>query len=352
MAVGKPQQQTLKPGTVLRETYTIQDKIASGGMGEVYRARHARLPGTFALKVLNARLAADARAVARFEREAQILALIRHPNVVQVFDFDLLPGGVPFLVMEHVQGRDLAQHVIESGRLPLSRVVNVVEQIASALEAAHARKVVHGDLKPANVMLVDCEAHPDLVKVLDFGVAQLYGARSPASEPNNLMLGTPSFMAPEQAECRNDEIDGRADQFALAVLSYVLLTGADPFPGDTTVEVLARIIHAEPTPLGLRVAWPADGVEAVLRRALCKRPDGRYPRIVDFATELARAARPVADLAQPLAPASAPTPTVVRTAGAAAARASASRRLRHPRLRGPTANTTVVARPPAGLRVA
>ncbi len=340
-------QPLLQPETLLRETYLIGDKLASGGMGEVYRARHVRLPGSFAVKILNARLAGDAKSIARFRREAEILALIRHPNVVQVFDFDLLSEGVPFLVMEHVEGRDLAQHVVEGGPLSLDRVVRIVHQIASALEAAHARRVVHGDLKPANVMLVDREGHRDLVKVLDFGVAQMFGTRSGSTEPTSLMLGTPSYMAPEQAECRNDEIDGRADQFALAVLTYVLLTGADPFPGDTTVEVLARIIHAEPAPLGSRVAWPADGVEAVLRRALCKRAEGRYPRILEFAEQLARAARPVADMSIPPRPQSPALLHLSLTEPAANDGASAAR------LRRPTAHTTVVARPPAtGLRVA
>jgi eukaryotic-like serine/threonine-protein kinase len=344
MAVGQ-QQMTLEPGTFLRDTYLIQDRLAAGGMGEVYLARHTRLPGTYAIKILNARLAGDAKAIARFQREAEILGLIRHPNVVQLFDFDLLDGGIPFLVMEHIEGRDLAEHLVDSGPLPLGRVVRIVHQIASALEAAHARRVVHGDLKPANVMLVDSEGHPDLVKVLDFGVAQMFGTRSDSGEPTNLMLGTPSYMAPEQAECRNDEIDGRADQFALAVLTYVLLTGVDPFPGDTTVEVLARIIHAEPAPLGARVAWPADGVETVLRRALCKRAEGRYPHILEFAEQLARAARPVADMATPPRSSSvvrlfrSPEPSAANDSGLGASRC-------------PTAHTTVVARPPAGLRVA
>ncbi len=359
--MGVDQQQMLSPGAVLRDTYTIGDKIASGGMGEVYVAQHARLRGRFAVKVLNGRLAHDARAIERFRREAEMLALIRHPNVVQIFDFDLL-AGAPFLVMEYVEGKDLAHHVLEQGPLPLSRAVNIVHQIASALEAAHRRRVVHGDLKPANVMLVDCEGHPDLVKVLDFGVAQLFGTRGQGDgsvEPTNLMLGTPSYMAPEQAEGRNDEIDGRADQFALAVLTYVLLTGRDPFPGDSTVEVLARVIHADPAPLGARVSWPAAGVEAVLRRALCKHADGRYPRILDFADELARAARPIADLdslvprpqaaaiTQPLA---GPLPVVqiVRAPDASVADNNVEPRAS----RRPTAHTTVVARPPAGLRVA
>jgi serine/threonine-protein kinase len=328
-------------------------------MGEVYLAQHVRLPGRYAVKVLNARLADDQPAIARFRREAELLALIRHPNVVQIFDFDFLLEGSPFLVMEYVEGRDLSRQVLDEGPLPLGRAVRVVQQIASALESAHRRRVVHGDLKPANVMLVDLhEGHPDLVKVLDFGVAQLFGSRAGNHEPTGLMLGTPSYMAPEQAEGRNDEIDGRADQFALAVLTYVLLTGRDPFPGDSTVEVLARVIHAEPDPLGARVSWPAAGVEAVLRRALCKHAQGRYPRILDFAEELARAARPVADLSFPAAPPPASPAVAVPAEGPSEvvqilpAPARAANNQLSPSGRSSREHTTVVARPPAGLRVA
>jgi eukaryotic-like serine/threonine-protein kinase len=350
----------LQPGTVLGETYSIREKIASGGMGEVYLAEHARLRGKFAVKILNRRLALDPRAIARFKREAEILALIRHPNVVQIFDFDVLEPGIPFLVMEMVEGQDLAHHILQKGPLPLGRVVNIVHQIAAALEAAHVRRVVHGDLKPANVMLVDCEGHPDLVKVLDFGVAQLFGAHSGTREPTNLMLGTPSYMAPEQAECRNDEIDGRADQFAVAVLTYVLLTGKDPFPGDSTVEVLSRVIHAEPAPLGARVGWPAAGVEAVLRRALEKRPQARYGRILEFAYEFSRAAMPVVDLVSAPAPAR-PAPRtrrpslvhLVRGPETTEAENTNAGNTSRPDSSGPsrrpTGQTTVVARPPAGL---
>jgi serine/threonine protein kinase len=172
------------------------------------------------------------------------------------------------------------------------------------------------------------------------------------------MLGTPSYMAPEQAEGRNDEIDGRADQFALAVLTYVLLTGRDPFPGDSTVEVLARVIHAQPAPLSGRVSWPAAGVEAVLQRALCKHADGRYPRILDFADELARVARPVADMATPPPLPVSPSVTLVQDVPAPVvqilpAPSHAENNLPARVSRRPTsAHTTVVARLPAGLRVA
>jgi eukaryotic-like serine/threonine-protein kinase len=279
---------TLEPGTVLRGSYRIEERLAKGGMGEVYGASHVRLPGRFAVKVLSPRLLSDQDAVARFCREAAIVSMIRHPNVVQVFDFDLTEGGIPFLVMECVEGRDLARHVLEDGPMPPARVSHIVQQIAAALEAAHARGIVHRDLKPANVMLLEGEGLVDFVKVLDFGVSKVCGA-DPAVTGQWRMLGTPSYMAPEQAEGRSEAIDGRADQFALGVLAYVLLTGTDPFPGNTTGEVLIRIIHHDPEALAGRVPWRSAEIEAVLRKALAKRPEQRYERVLDFAAALAEA---------------------------------------------------------------
>ena len=280
--------QTLANGTTLRGTYVIEERLAVGGMGEVYLARHVRLPGRFAVKVLSTRLLRDPDAVARFCREASIVSMLRHPNVVQVFDFDVTPAGMPFIVMECLEGKDLAKHILENGPMSPARVAHIVRQIASALEAAHVRGFVHRDLKPANVMLVDCEGHSDFAKVLDFGVSKICGAE-PQLSGQWRMLGTPSYMAPEQVEGRSEAIDGRADQFALAVLTYVLLTGADPFPGTTTGEVLTRIIYHDAEPLSGKVSWPADGVEAVLRRALSKKSEDRYDRVLQFADALTAA---------------------------------------------------------------
>jgi eukaryotic-like serine/threonine-protein kinase len=274
--------QTLANGTTLRGTYVIDELLATGGMGEVYVARHIRLPGKFAVKVLSQRLLRDPEAVARFCREASIVSMLRHPNVVQVFDFDTTATGMPFLVMECLEGQDLAKHVLEHGPMAPARVAHIVRQIASALESAHARGFVHRDLKPANVMLVDCEGMTDLVKLLDFGVSKICGAE-PQLSGQWRMLGTPSYMAPEQVEGHSEAIDGRADQFALGVLTYVLLTGADPFPGTTTGEVLTRIMCHDPEPLMDKVAWTADEVEAVLRKAMAKKPDFRYGTILEFA---------------------------------------------------------------------
>jgi serine/threonine-protein kinase len=314
---------------MLRDTYLIHERLASGGMGEVYLATHVRLPGKFAVKVLGARLARDPHSVARFCREAAIVSVLRHPNIVQVYDFNVTPEGVPFLVMECLEGRDLAHRLVEGGPMPLARVTRIVRQIAGALESAHVRGIVHRDLKPANVILLDWEGHPDFVKVLDFGVSKICGVDKVATGQWT-MLGTPAYMAPEQALGRTEDIDGRTDQFSLAVLAYVLLTGTEPFPGQSTPEVLHRIVDLDPLPLGERVPWPAREVEAVLRRALAKRRDDRFARVLPFAEALddagARVAR-AAGMAATAVPLALPQPSSARGSrdGASATGATTAR---------------------------
>jgi serine/threonine protein kinase len=256
-------------------------------MGEVYLATHERLHGAFAVKVLHGDFTQDEEALCRFRCEAEIMASLRHPNIVQVFDFNVTPEGTPYLVMELIEGRDLGEHLRGNRPLAPARVARIVRQIASALEAAHAQGVVHRDLKPENVMMLSIEGQEDFIKVVDFGISKSRSSERITSEL--AVLGTPQFMAPEQAQGRRDEVDARTDQFALAAMTYTLLTGREPFSGETGVAVLYQVVHQEAEPLGQHVDWPCAYVDAVLRRGMAKDREARFDRILDFARALEEA---------------------------------------------------------------
>jgi serine/threonine-protein kinase len=249
-------------------------------MGEVYAAAHERLPGRFAVKVLHRDLVRDEEALSRFRCEAEIMAGLRHPNIVQVIDFNITPDGTPYLVMELVEGVDLAESLRDGQRLPPAQVSHMIHQIASALEAAHARGVVHRDLKPENIMRLSLEGQEDFIKVVDFGISK---ARRMRITAETAILGTPQFMAPEQAQGRREEIDHRTDQFALAAMAYLLLTGREPFRGDTAVTILYQVVHQDPDPLAKYVDWPCAHVEAVLRQGMAKERSQRFASVLDFA---------------------------------------------------------------------
>ena len=271
-------------GVVLGDSYIVGRRIGRGAMGEVYEAQHVRLPGKFAVKLLLPELQGNQEAFARFCREAEIMSQLRHPNIVQIFDFNVAPDGRPYFVMEYLEGRDLEAR-LRSGPLALPAVTRIVDAIASALALAHAHGVVHRDLKPANVFLATVDGQTDeLVKVLDFGISKVRSAAAQISRAVDV-LGTPSYMAPEQARGQGNAIDGRTDQFALAAIAYRMLTSQEPFQGDDTAAVLYQVVHEAPPPLSLFLApgWDTSPLQAVLDRALAKRPEQRFGGMMELA---------------------------------------------------------------------
>jgi serine/threonine-protein kinase len=298
-------EQAPEQAIVLHDTYRLIRQVGFGGTGVVYEAMHTRLPRRFAIKVLLRSLLAHPEAHARFCHEAELMSQLRHPHVVQIFDFNVTHENQPYFVMEYLEGRDLETELAGGATMPLARVVPIVDAVASALMAAHRHGIVHRDLKPSNVFLCDIDdaregddgapasviraEHP-FVKVLDFGI-------SPAGAMARLSLGasivgTPHYMAPEQAAGRGKSIDARTDQFALAAITYAMLTGRDPFTGEDLVSVLYQIVHEEPAPIERHVQGPWDTrrVQQVLSRAMAKDPALRFPTIVDFADALREAA--------------------------------------------------------------
>ena len=283
----RPTWGTVAVGTVLGDSYRLIRRLAQGGMGDIYLATHERLPGTFVVKILNAELAHDHEAFVRFQREAVVMTALRHPNVVQVVDFNSTADGMPYLVMEHLQGEDLAQILGRRRSLTPTEVSRIVRKVAYGLDAGHRQGIIHRDLKPENVMVVPCPGQADVVKVIDFGIskARRFGPVTNAST----VIGTPEFMSPEQAQGKQDEVGAPSDQFALAVITYVLLTGQTPWGVADAVETLHRVVNHPPLPLATHVMGSYPSIESVLFRALSKSPSERYPSTLAYSRALDRA---------------------------------------------------------------
>jgi serine/threonine-protein kinase len=286
----QPAASEIRVGAVLQDTYEITSLLGKGGMGEVFLARHRRLPGRqVAVKVLQNSASLNPELVARFRREAEIATQLGHPNIVEVLDFDTLQDGTPFLVMEYLRGESL-EHRLERGRLPLTETLAIIRQIGSALQAAHRAGVVHRDLKPANVFLVPTDSGGvvgERVKLLDFGISKMLDSQTLQTQ-DAVLIGTPQYMAPEQALGKNSEVDARTDLFALGCIVYEMLSGMPPFAGEggSIVQVIFRIVHTLPEPLATRCPDLPERVLAAVERALAKSPQDRYPDVASFIEEL------------------------------------------------------------------
>jgi len=274
----------LSIGIVLQGTYRILRPLAEGGCGEVYLAAHTRLPGRFAIKLLHRSLVRDNDALTRFRQEAEITSSLRHPHIVQVFDFNVTDSGVPYLVMELLEGKLLSQRVTSAGPLDPPVAADIIDQTASALHAAHSRGIVHRDLKPENIMLLSGAGVADFVKVLDFGISQ--ASWRPRLTEGERVAGTPQYMSPEQACGLREQIDHRSDQFSLAAIAYTLVTGREPFRGENPIAVLYEVVHTDPVPPSQIVPALSAEIDAVILRGLAKQSADRYPDVLAFAAAL------------------------------------------------------------------
>jgi eukaryotic-like serine/threonine-protein kinase len=274
-------------GGVVGDTYRVTRLLGRGGMGAVWAAEHVRLPGRqVAVKVLLSPGVAEGEPFARFRREAEIASRLGHPNIVQVLDFNTLPAGEPYIVLELLEGETLAQR-LQRGPMELDEALTVARQVGSALQAAHRVGVVHRDLKPDNVFL--CAPRDETsgvqAKVLDFGISKIRGSQTVATQ-DAVLMGTPQYMAPEQALGKNTAIDARTDVFALGAIAYEMLGGRPAFAGSSLAEVVYKVVHAQPQPLALlRAGLPLPILSAV-DRALQKDPAHRPADVSSFIAEL------------------------------------------------------------------
>lgn len=264
------------------DRYEILEVLGQGAMGIVYKARDRDLDRIVAIKTIHPESPSHPQEsspiAARLYQEATAAARLSHPGIVTVYDVGRA-AGVPYVVMEYFKARPLAD-VISAGALPSAKAVQIILQVCRALQYAHAQGVVHRDIKSSNI-LVDGTAH---AKLGDFGVARIID--KPAAEAG-MMIGTPAYMSPEQV--RGADVDGRSDLFSLGVVLYEALTGAKPFPGDDLTKVLDEILHLDPVPPRERNFAVPPALDAIVRRAMSKEPDDRYPDASVFADALTQA---------------------------------------------------------------
>jgi serine/threonine-protein kinase len=279
-------------GTVLHGTYRIDRLIATGGMGSVYEVVHLRLQQRFALKVLEHRAAGNDQAYARFRQEVEIAVSLNHASIVQVFDYNTDHVGNPYMVMELVDGITLGEFLDGVPQRPRD-LLRVFEPLCSALEAAHRVGVVHRDLKPSNVMVRRLPSGKLEIKLLDFGISKIRDAGAQMT-CDNVVMGTPNYMSPEQAAGHASSVNATTDIFALGTILYEMLSGTQAFSADSVHELLRRLVHEEPTPLSeLRPQLSAELVD-VVHRCLHKDPDQRFGSARELQLALRKAIRPAA----------------------------------------------------------
>src|SRR2546421_5281052 len=278
-------------GQTLAGKYRVEKLIKRGGMGAIYQGKHVLIDKTVAIKVLRPSLALDDDVVARFSREAKAASRISHPHAVSVTDFGESENGIVFLVMEYLDGRTLKEIIKSEGPMALDRVVEIVRQVAGALDAAHEQGVVHRDLKSDNIMLSQTNGS-DWAKVLDFGIAKIQqpeGRHDVDITAANLVVGTPQYMSPEQCS-QSGPIDARSDIYSFGIIVYEMLAGRVPFTGESpTVIMMKQVQDSPPSILEARPEL-APGVAQVISKALAKQPADRFQSAGELSAALTDAA--------------------------------------------------------------
>ena len=284
MGTTSSREAVVKTGDVVEGRYRIIKTLGEGGMGTVFLAEHALIKRRVAIKILHPELATDANVIERFMNEARAAGTLGHPNIVESTDMqEFMHNHVPYIVFEYLEGTLLTDEIYHSvGGLPVRRTLRIAMQIASALHAAHNAGIVHRDLKSDNVFLTDKDDALDHVKVLDFGISRFLMADE---KQKGLVMGTPEFMAPEQIT-DPDNVDKRADIYALGVILYEMLTARRPFSNDDDPrQLLHRIVHEAPPPL-MRPEVPHLLTEMILNKLLTKQREDRYQTMSDVEAAL------------------------------------------------------------------
>ncbi|MFZ5443659.1 MAG: protein kinase domain-containing protein [Myxococcota bacterium] len=264
-------------------SYKILKLLGTGGMGSVYLGEHTGIGSRAAIKFLHEHLASNPDLVQRFYAEARSVNVIGHANIVSIFDMNVLPPNRYYLVMEYLEGQSI-EALVQKGSVPLGRTVHILAQVCDALDQAHQAGVVHRDLKPENIMLVKRGRQDDFVKILDFGIAKLHGNVPSRKTATGVIIGTPDYMAPEQAA--GEVVDGRTDQYSVGVIAYEMLTGKTPFAGMSITQMLVAHLSQDPRPPHEVNPSVPPALSQVVMKALAKKPDARFKSAGDFGQAL------------------------------------------------------------------
>ena len=263
---------SLSVGEVLGDRFEVIRPLFEGGMGCVYEGRQLGLDRKVALKTLQPLLSTDSDWLARFHRETQITQRLTHPNTVRVYDAGQTDDGVPYIAMELLEGRTLERVIEKKGELPAEMVTTVAEQVLGSLIEAHAAGIVHRDIKPGNLMLCKQIGKPNLVKVLDFGVAHLSEKEASFETQTGMVVGTPHYMSPEQA--RGDTVDERSDLYSLGIAIFEMATGSPPYNEGSPMEIAMQ--HLLPEPLEIPPGLRDTRLGAVIEKATRKKAEERF----------------------------------------------------------------------------